>query len=76
MSSSDLHTRGGSIVADEDGIADLTPPRISADKSRVVNLREEFGFVGYVTREALDEIARNESRACRVLTTAATFAFR
>ena len=76
MSSSNLHTGGGTIVADDTDIADLTPPRISDDKSRRVNLREEFGFVGYVTGDALAEIARNESRACRVVTTAATFAFR
>jgi hypothetical protein len=76
VSSSNLQAGGGSIVADDNEVADLTPPRISDDKERRVDLREAFGFVGYVTGPALAEIARNESRACRVVTTAATFAFR
>ncbi len=75
MSSSDLHTGGGSNVADNSDFVDLTPPRISDDNRRV-DLREAFGFQGYVSGEALAEIARNESRACQVVTTAATFAFR
>lgn len=74
MSSSDLHTGGGSNVADNGDFADLTPRRISDDNR--VDLREAFGFQGYVSGEALAEIARNESRACQVVTTAATFAFR
>jgi hypothetical protein len=76
MSSSDLHTGGGSIVADDKEVWDLTPTRVSDDASRRVNLREEFGFVGFVSQPALAEIARNETRAGRVVTTAATFAFR
>lgn len=75
MSSSDLHTGGGTIVADSKEV-DLTPTRVSDDASRRVNLREEFGFVGFVSQPALAEIARNETRAGRVVTTAATFAFR
>jgi hypothetical protein len=76
MSSSILHTGGGSIVADDVEVLDLTPSRISDDEGLRVNLREEFGFVGLVSDPALAEIARNENRACRVVMTAATFAFR
>lgn len=75
MSSSDLHRRGGASVAEATEVSDLTPSRISEDKSRCVNLRD-LGFVGYVTASALAEIASNECRASRVVTTAATFAFR
>jgi hypothetical protein len=73
MSSSDLLSGGGIAVGNAE--VDLTPSRISQDRSRCVNLHE-LGFVGYVTAPALAEIARSECRASRVVTTAATFAFR
>jgi hypothetical protein len=75
MSSSDPHRRGGATVAEATEVSDLTPSRISLDKSRCVNLHD-LGFVGYVTAPAMAEIASNECRASRVVTTAATFAFR
>jgi len=56
-------------------VLDLTPPHVSDHDARYVNLRD-VGFVGNVSQPALDEIERNEARANRVVTTAATFAFR
>lgn len=75
MSSSSLHTGGGSIVSNSSEVRDLTPSRISEDSTRGVNLRD-LGFVGFVSDRALAEIQRNETRASLVVTTAATFAFR
>jgi len=75
MSSSNLHSGGGSVVSDNSGLRDLTPSRPSANNNRSVNLHE-IGFVGYVSQAALDEIQKNETRASLVVTTAATFAFR
>jgi hypothetical protein len=41
---------------------------------RRIDLRE-LGFVGYVSDEALAEIAANERRAARVITTAHRYLF-
>jgi hypothetical protein len=49
MSSSDLHTRGGSNVTDNGEFTDLSPRRISEDSR--VDLREAFGFQDYVSGE-------------------------
>jgi hypothetical protein len=77
MSSSNLQTEGDSaIVANDVKVLDLTPAGVADDEHLRVNLREAFGFVGLVSGSALAEIARNENRACCVVTTAATFAFR
>jgi hypothetical protein len=58
-----------------DVVRNLTPNPISEDRRRRVNLRD-LGFVGLVSCAAMDEIRRNENRASRAVTTAATFAFR
>jgi hypothetical protein len=75
MSSSSLHTGGGSNVSNTSEVRDLAPPRISDDRSRGIDLRN-VGFVGFVSSEALAEIQRAETRASLVVTTAATFAIR
>lgn len=62
-------------VPDNNKPRDLTPGRVSDEDTRRVDLRD-LGFVGFVSNEALAEIDRNETRASRVVTTAATFAFR
>lgn len=74
MSLSRPKTGGGSVESDNSDIRDLTP-NLTKDASRSVNLRD-LGFVGYVSTRALAEIERNETRASRVVTTAARFAFR
>lgn len=73
--SSSVQKSGGSDVAGENGIQDLTPRGVSDDEKRRVDLRE-LGFVGFVSSAALAEIDRNETRANRVVLTAARFAFR
>jgi hypothetical protein len=62
-------------MSDKNEPRDLTPARVADDDSRRVDLRD-LGFVGFVSNEALAEIDRNETRASRAVTTAATFAFR
>lgn len=74
MSSSNLHTGGGSVVSEKNAVRELTPQRKSA-KRRPVDLRT-LGFEGFVSQGALDQIRRAEKRASRVVTTATTFAFR
>lgn len=58
----------------EPELRDLTPPSVTEGAHRVD--LHELGFVGFVTPEALAAIERSELRANKVLTTAATFAFR
>lgn len=74
MSSSNLHTGGGSVVSEKSAVRDLTPQSTSAHR-RPVDL-STLGFHGFVSPHALDQIKRAEKRASRVVTTAATFAFR
>ncbi|MEQ1808654.1 MAG: hypothetical protein ABL889_01920 [Terricaulis sp.] len=53
---------------------DLTPS--GADDDAVRFKLSDLGFKGSVSREALEEIQRHETRANRVVLTAAKFAFR
>lgn len=75
MSSSADQSRVDSTVPTPGEPLALTPPRISDDRSRAVDLRK-YGFVGIVSGEALAAIRRSETRAHLVVTTAAKFAFR
>lgn len=74
MSSCRLH-RGGRDVVEQGDVLNLTPGTLFQDPQQGIDLRR-FGFAGYVSPEALAELRRQEERASRVLTTAATFAFR
>lgn len=74
MSSCRLH-RGSRDVVEQGDVLDLTPGTLFQDAQKGVDLRR-FGFSGFVSQEALAELRRQEERASRVLTTAATFAFR
>jgi hypothetical protein len=74
MSSSKLRGGGDVTVEDEAKVRVLTLGGVAIEEAPV-KLRD-YGYVGYVTEEAREEIVRNELRASRVVTTAAKFAFR
>ena len=74
MGSSKLRGGGDVTVEDEAKVRVLTLGGVAVEES-TVKLRD-YGYVGYVTEAAREEIVRNEMRANRVVTTAARFAFR
>ncbi len=62
------------VMTSDEGIFVLGQSRLQ-EGGKIVDLRD-VGFIGKLSPKAREEIARNEARASRVLTTAARFAFR
>jgi hypothetical protein len=74
MSSSNLRGGGSVNVDDEAKVRVLTLGGVDVEEP-TIKLRD-YGYVGWVSEPAREEIIQNEMRANRVVTTAARFAFR